>query len=112
MTMKLLDNPDFQVNNELNNMFSEYSKIFVKYFEMNDLEVSCFYESINEPDDEVMFEPSKMVEGIVNYMEEDQKLDIEHEDDVEISSMTQKPYFSLINASKNAYTMDKYVLRK
>lgn len=139
MTMKFLDDPDFQVNNELNNMFSEYSKTFVKYFEMNDLEVSCFYSGTKEPDDEVMFEPSKMEESVADftcsmrnsgkYVEEDMEKDVEVEDveedadgdDIEISSIAatvgkeykQKPYFSSIsNKNSSAYTMDKYVLRK
>jgi len=135
MTMKFLDDPDFQVNNELNNMFSEYSKTFVKYFEMNDLEVSCFYGSTKEPDDEVMFEPSKMEESVADftysirnsgkYVEEDadvEDVDVEDADadDIEISSIAatvgkeykEKPYFSSISNNKNSYTMDKYVLRK
>ena len=137
MTMKFLDDPDFQVNNELNDMFSEYSKTFVKYFEMNDLEVSCFYGSTKEQDDEVMFEPSKMEESVADftcsmrnsgkYVQEDADVELEEDvedidaDDVEISSIAatvgkdykQKPYFSSIsNTNKNSYTMDKYVLRK
>jgi len=127
MTMKFLDDPDFQVNNELNDMFSEYSKTFVKYFEMNDLEVSCFYGSTKEPDDEVMFEPSKMEESVADftcsmrnsgkYVEEDADVEVEDADvedvevedadadDIEISSIAatvgkeykQKPYFSSIS---------------
>ena len=141
MTMKFLDDTDFQVNNELNDMFSEYSKTFVKYFEMNDLEVSCFYGGTKEPDDEVMFEPSKMEESVADftcsmrnsgkYVEEDaedaDEEDADEEDadvdadDIEISSIAatvgkeykKKPYFSSIsNKNSSAYTMDKYVLRK
>jgi hypothetical protein len=51
LTMKHLDDPNFQINTELSTMISEYARTFIKYFEMNDLEISCFYS--NEKDEEV-----------------------------------------------------------
>jgi hypothetical protein len=52
LTMKHLDNPNFQINNELSTMISEYARTFIKYFEMNDLEISCFYSNEKEEEDE------------------------------------------------------------
>jgi len=109
MTLKYLDDPNFQVNNELNNMFSEYSKTFVKYFEMNDLEISCFYNDTNDKED-MMFEPTNMEDPLdtINEIEDDT---------AEILSTTatvgkeckKNPSFS---KNSTLYTMDKYVLRK
>lgn len=39
LTVKYLDNRDFQVNHELDEMMHEYEKTFIKYFEMKDLEM-------------------------------------------------------------------------
>jgi hypothetical protein len=49
LTVKHLDDPNFQINNELSSMISEYARTFIKYLEMNDLEISCFYS--NEKDE-------------------------------------------------------------
>lgn len=109
MTLKYLDDANFQVNNELNNMFSEYSKTFVKYFEKNDLEISCFYNDTNDKED-MMFEPTNMEDPLdtINEIEDDT---------AEILSTTatvgkecnKNPRFS---KNSTLYTMDKYVLRK
>ena len=52
LTIKHLDDPNFQINNELSTMISEYARTFIKYFEMNDLEISCFYNNEKEEEDE------------------------------------------------------------
>ena len=52
LTIKHLDDPNFQINNELSTMISEYARTFIKYFEMNDLEISCFYNNEKEKEDE------------------------------------------------------------
>jgi hypothetical protein len=52
LTMKHLDDPNFQINSELSSMISEYARTFIKYFEMNDLEISCFYGSEKDDHDE------------------------------------------------------------
>jgi hypothetical protein len=38
LTLQYLDNRNFQVNNELDEMIYQYAKTFIKYFEMKDLE--------------------------------------------------------------------------
>ena len=43
LTMKHLYDPNFKVNNELSDIIEAYAKTFIKYFEMNDLEIDCFY---------------------------------------------------------------------
>ena len=52
LTMKHLDDPNFQINNELSSMISEYARTFIKYFEMNDLDISCFYDNEKEENDQ------------------------------------------------------------
>ena len=52
MTIKHLDEPDFQVNNELSDMIDEYARTFIKYFEMNNLEISSFYNNEKSQDED------------------------------------------------------------
>jgi hypothetical protein len=52
LTIKHLDDPNFQINNELSSMIYEYARTFIKYFEMNDLEISCFYSNEKDEDAE------------------------------------------------------------
>ena len=114
MTVKYLDNPDFQINNEMNEMLLEYSKTFIKYFEMNDLEVSCFYGHDDKHDEETMFDPNKMNMEETNLIE-NQEIEC---NDLERASVaaTDGEEFSNIHLKKSLsnshYTMDKYVLRK
>jgi hypothetical protein len=117
MTIKYLDNPDFQINNEMNEMLLEYSKTFIKYFEMNDLEVSCFYGSDDNKHEEIMFDPNKMNNEEVNVNNKDNE-NIEC-DDLEVASVAATDGAEYLNNvplkksfSNSRYTMDKYVLRK
>ena len=67
ITRRYLDNPDMQITCEMNDMFSDYCKTCIKYFELKDLEETCSYEHKEEPDEDTMFDPDQMVE----YMRDD-----------------------------------------
>ena len=64
ITRQYLDNPDMQITCEMNDMFSDYCKTCIKYFELKDLEEICSYERREEPDENTMFYPEQMIENI------------------------------------------------
>ena len=41
ITRRFIENPDLQITVEMNDMFSDYCKTCLKYFELKDLENSC-----------------------------------------------------------------------
>jgi hypothetical protein len=104
LTIKHLDDPYFQVNNELSSMISEYARTFIKYFEMNDLEISCFYNNEKQDQEDTLFG----------------NMDSTHSDDETIDD---NDYSSVVaddgsitttdkaNKLLYKYTMDKYVKR-
>jgi hypothetical protein len=104
LTMKHLDNPNFQINNELSDMIYQYARTFIKYFEMNDLEISCFYDNENEKqeqcDDDTLF--GNMDSNTV--VEENDSASIAADDGSVTPDQANKFLFR--------YTMDKYVKRK
>ena len=48
ITNQLLDSPDTQITNEINNAFEEYSRICIRYFEMKEYENKYNHESEDE----------------------------------------------------------------
>ena len=64
ITRQYLDNPDIQITSEMNDMFSDYCKTCIKYFELKDLEETCSYERKEELDEDIMFDPDQMVEHL------------------------------------------------
>ena len=60
ITRRFIENPDLQITSEMNDMFSNYCKTCIKYFELKDLEDSCLWQK--EPDDDTMFDPMQMVD--------------------------------------------------
>jgi hypothetical protein len=52
ITRRFIDNPDLQITTEMNDMFSDYCKTCIKYFELKDLEESCRYEDKKKEDDD------------------------------------------------------------
>ena len=107
LTMKHLEDPNFQINTQLSCMISEYTKTFIKYFEMNDLEISCFYS--HKKDDEVDEENTMFG-----------KIDTNEEVDIEIfdrdcsSVLADDGSVTAEQANKflYRYTMDNFVKRK
>ena len=99
LTIKHLDDPSFQVNNELSTIISEYAKTFIRYFEMNDLERSCFFnDEIHNQDEDTLF-------GNMDSNIENTDMLSLAADDGDISSKK-------ANKLLCKYTMDKYVKRK
>ena len=99
LTIKHLDNPNFQINNELTSIISEYAKTFIKYFEMNDLEISSFYSNENEEDadEDILFG----------------KIDSNDEIDCSIVTSNDETITTeQANKFLYKYTMDNYVKRK
>jgi len=58
MTLNFLENPDIQINYEMNEMFSIYSKTFIKYFEMKELEKNggCYETNDADSDSDILFD--------------------------------------------------------
>jgi hypothetical protein len=104
LTIKHLDDPSFQVNNELSTMISEYAKTFIRYFEMNDLERSCFFNDENHNQDEDILFGNIDSNNTFENIENTDTLSFVA-DDGEISSKK-------ANKMLCKYTMDKYVKRK
>jgi hypothetical protein len=75
ITRRFLENPDLQITLEMNDMFSDYCKTCIKYFELKDLENSCSYEKDDQEEEEMMFDPEQMRE----YEENEQYENIENE---------------------------------
>ena len=56
MTKEYVEDPEFSINVEMNEMFSIYFKTFIRYFEMKDVEINNFYNSDkNNNEEDVMF---------------------------------------------------------
>lgn len=111
LIIKYLDDPNFELNNELDNSFSEYMRLFIKYFEMNDLDNSTFHESDSE---DTMFDPTKIDEtNIFEYKSEPEYENLELASVTADDGKSSIPFFcsDKINRSLSRYTMDKYVTR-
>jgi len=109
LTMKYLNDPNFQINHEMNEMFLNYSKTMIKYFEMNDLEVSCFY-SNEKVDDDTMFANIDNDITITNIEYDDDKF--ENIESASIIADDGSFFSEKVDKSQCRYTMDKYVIRK
>jgi hypothetical protein len=57
MTHQFLENPDVSINLEINEMFSIYFKTFIKYFDMQEVEMNNFYNfnEKNENEEDTLF---------------------------------------------------------
>lgn len=60
ITRRFIEDPDLQITVEMNDMFSDYCKTCIKYFELKDLEETCSHE--REPEENTMFDPLQMTE--------------------------------------------------
>jgi len=109
LTMKYLDDQHFQINHEMNEMFYNYSKTMVKYFEMNDLEVSCFY-SNEKVDDDTIFENIDNDTTITNVDCDDDNF--ENIESASIIADDGSCFSEKVDKSQCRYTMDRYVIKK
>ena len=105
LTMKHLDDPNFQINTELSTMISEYARTFIKYFEMNDLEISCFYS--NEKEDEA--EDENTMFGTIDPTTDDI---FEHNECSSVVADDGNVTTEQANKFLYRYTMDNFVKRK
>ena len=110
LTRQYIDNPDLQITTEMNDIFSEYTRIFIKYFEMKDLEESCCFEWKKEEDEDVLFDPKKMeLQEHPNEKSHNEKLDSEEcesNDNESIVVHSDKPKKQYIK-----YTLDAFMKR-
>jgi hypothetical protein len=115
LTIKHLDDPNFQINNELSSMISEYARTFIKYFEMNDLESSCFYGNDNQKknnhDDDDDNEGENTLFGNMDTKETENTNKFD-DDFSSIAADDGSVTAEQANKFLYRYTMDKYVKRK
>lgn len=55
ITKKFVENPEFSLNLEMNEMFEIYFKTFIRYFEMQEVELQNFYNDTKKEDEDIMF---------------------------------------------------------
>ena len=104
LTRKFLENPNYQINQDIDTMLEEYARTFIKYLEMKDLDKmgnGDYYQK--EKDEDILFDPTEM-----NSEDEfDTTEDVtENESVVAVADKSDeipKPY---------KYTMDMYMKKK
>ena len=110
LTRKFLENPDFQINLEMNDMLEGYARTFIKYLEMKDLEKTCcggggggeYFEK--EKDEDILFDPTEMnSDDDVDKANEEDAEDIENASVIAVGEPS-NPCFK--------YTMDMYTKKK
>ena len=75
ITKNFVENPEFSLNLEMNEMFEIYFKTFIRYFEMQEVELQNFYNMDSKKEDEdIMFGKIDEVEN------ENESEDEEYED--------------------------------
>ena len=87
MTKELLRNPDKTFNSETNDIFIEYTKVFIRYIEMKDLEDSNENSSSSSSakfceDDDMLFNVIKEPER--SHYESDSDIEVESESECEV----------------------------
>jgi hypothetical protein len=106
LTRQYMENPDLQITTEMNLMFAEYTRIFIKYFEMKDLEESCCFEWKKEEDEDILFDPNQMeLREPVNDLDDENIYEVN--DDASMLGHTdssKKPAYQ--------YTLDAFMKRK
>jgi hypothetical protein len=125
LTNKYMENPDYQVNLEMNEMFSMYAKTCIQYFEIMDLENEYSKEK-KEKDEDMMFDPTQMTYEVANANANANNVADANEvaddiadavEDMETASIMGTIGSSFWSGDKvmktpSRYTMDKYVKRK
>ena len=89
ITRQFLEDPDLQITYEMNDMFSDYCKTCIKYFELKDLEEVCSYDRSEAMEQDTMFDPDQMVDYI--------------SDDASVKANTDNPV-----VKKSKYKMDVF----
>jgi hypothetical protein len=110
LTIKHLDDPNFQINNELSSIISEYARTFIKYFEMNDLETSCFFCNDNEKEEHADDDEDTLF-GKIDTKDTENTNKFDH-DCSSVAADDGSVTAEQANKFLYRYTMDKYVKRK
>lgn len=115
ITRRFIENPDLQITLEMNDMFSDYCKTCIKYFELKDLENSCSYEKGDQEEDEMLFDPEQMRD----YEENEQYENIQeestmgHADSVDHFLLgSNSVYDTRKKKSQAKYTLDAFMKQK
>jgi len=104
LTRKFLENPDFQINLEMNDMLEGYARTFIKYLEMKDLEKTCSGCYEKEKDEDILFDPTEMnSDDDGGFAAEEDADDIENASVIAVGEPS-NPCFK--------YTMDMYTKKK
>jgi hypothetical protein len=74
ITKNFVENPEFSLNLEMNEMFSIYFKTFIRYFEMQEVELQNFYNDTKTEEEE------NMLFGKIDEVENESEDEEEHED--------------------------------
>ena len=110
LTRRFLENPDYQINLEMNTMLEEYARTFIKYLEMKDLEKICSGSYEKEKDEDILFDPTEMNSDNGSLSEDSsEKNDLESASDIENASVIA---IGEISNPAFKYTMDMYTKKK
>lgn len=106
LTRRFLENPDFQISLDINDMLEGYARTFIKYLEMKDLEKTCSGCS----DEDILFDPTKMNSDNGSLSEDSSEMnDLEGASDIENASVIA---IGEISNPAFKYTMDMYTKKK
>lgn len=100
ITKKFVENPEFSLNLEMNEMFEIYFKTFIRYFEMQEVELQNFYNDTKKEDEDIMF-------GKIDEVENENESEDE-ESDEEYENQQPKNDFKLDEALIFNKTMNSY----
>lgn len=114
LTRKFLENPNYQINLDMNAMLEEYARTFIKYLEMKDLEKMGngeYYQK--EKDEDILFDPTEM-----NSEDDSDNHPINEDIETATEDATENESVIAVADKSNAvskpfkYTMDMYTKKK
>ena len=114
LTRRFLENPNYQINLEINDMLEGYARTFIKYLEMKDLEKTCSGCYEKEKDEDILFDPTEMNSDNDDVSEDAQ----DDTDDSNISNVDDASVIAVADESTEKpkypfkYTMDMYTKKK
>jgi hypothetical protein len=104
LTRRFLENPNYQINLEMNDMLEGYARTFIKYLEMKDLEKTCSGCYEKEKDEDILFDPTEMnSDDDGGFAAEEDADNIENASVIAVGEPS-NPCFK--------YTMDMYIKKK
>lgn len=111
---KYLEDPNFHINNEMDEIFEIYAKKNIRYFEMNDLAIERFYTNKDNDDGDGEREREREYETECDIKQESEDiLFYSSEINTELADTNFSCWSSdRVNKLPAKYTMDMYVERK